>query len=104
MSSLTASSDVSSAANRVAARFMLAKGYIDEPIGVYVDGSYLSFYYRLPEGLLELQVQPLPGDNRWKRHVTDFITDRAELAEMLGDESPSTPVDVGTALFSSASD
>jgi hypothetical protein len=71
-------------ANRVAARFMRTKGYGDHtPIGVFVDGELLYYYYRLPEGVLEVELAPVEG--RWQRRVSDFITGQRDLDEMLGE-------------------
>jgi hypothetical protein len=81
-------------ASHVAERFMQSKGYADsKPIGVYVDGELLYYYYRLPEGILEVELTPTEG--RWHRRVSDFITCANDIAEMLGeedhDETPPAP-------------
>ncbi|HET6914998.1 MAG TPA: hypothetical protein VFH56_02800 [Acidimicrobiales bacterium] len=75
------------AATRTAQRFMRTKGYPDsDPLGVYSDGSLLFYYYRLPEGVLELELSKTDG--HWNRRVTDFITGDQEISEMLGEEDP----------------
>lgn len=71
-------------ANHVAQRFMQTKGYGDsKPLGVFIDGELLYYYYRLPEGVLEIELQPVEG--RWQRRVSDFITHESDLVEMLGE-------------------
>lgn len=72
-------------ANKLASRFMRTKGYTDaRPIGVFVDGSLLYYYYRMPEGVLELEVSEDKGT--WQRRVSDFITRPDEVEDMLGAE------------------
>lgn len=62
---------------------MRTKGYSDaRPIGVFVDGSLLYYYYRMPEGVLELEVSEQQGT--WQRRVSDFITRADEVEDMLG--------------------
>lgn len=71
-------------ANSVVQRFMQTKGYGDaKPLGVFIDGQLLYYYYRLPEGVLEVELSPVEG--RWQRRVSDFITSESDLVEMLGD-------------------
>lgn len=64
---------------------MATKGYPDlKALGVYVDGELLFYYFRLPEGVLEVELAPSEG--RWQRRVTDFIMSDTELQEMLGED------------------
>lgn len=89
LSTLHPADECPAKANRVAERFMRTKGYGDRtPIGVYVDGQMLYYYYRLPEGVLEIELMPVEG--RWHRRVSDFITQDREIAEMLGECQPLT--------------
>lgn len=46
-------------------------------------GTYRMFYYRMPDGVLEIEVRP-DGKGGYARQVTDFITDPKEVASMLG--------------------
>lgn len=79
-------------ANRVAQHFMKVKGYGDRtPLGVFIDGPVLYYYYHLPEGVLEVELARREG--RWQRRVSDFITNAREVAEMLGDQPAPRPQD-----------
>lgn len=87
LSTLHPADECPAKANRVAQRFMQTKGYGDSlPIGVYIDGELLYYYYRLPEGILEIEL--VPEEGRWHRRVSDFITQDREVVEMLGEDQP----------------
>jgi hypothetical protein len=84
---------------------MRTKGYPDEkPLGVYIDDALFYYYYRLPEGVLEVEVGKA-DDEHWTRRVSDFITSEEEVREMLGDEHPESagPSDAPMPLFKSPS-
>jgi hypothetical protein len=59
------------------------KGYPGiRPVGyIAVDPDCGYFYYRLPEGLLELEVCETASG--WARRVTAFVTDLEEVRELL---------------------
>lgn len=92
LATLHAESECPEQANDVAAHLMRTKGYPGmRPIGVFIDGSLLYYYYRLPEGVLELELSWMGDEARWTRRVSDFITNPADVLEMLGPEEDGEP-------------
>ena len=72
---------------RAAQEFMTKKGYEEiRPLGVVSvqDDACWYFYYRLPEGVLELEVTWEPDGRRYDRRVTTFLTDPERVREVLG--------------------
>lgn len=54
-------------------------------LGYTEDGSVRMYYYRMGDGVLEIQVW-LDDNDEYDRTVTDFITDPVVVQEMIGDE------------------
>lgn len=78
--------DLRSRESRAAQDFMLKKGYPEiRPLGVIniPDDSCWYFYYRLPEGVLELEVIGEPDGRRFTRKVSTFITDPERVRDLL---------------------
>lgn len=68
---------------RAAAQYMEHKGYDGiRPLGfIPVDEECSYFYYKLPEGILELEVCASPDG--FGRRVTAFVTDPKDVRELL---------------------
>lgn len=93
-----------SKATRAAQRLMRIKGYPEAAaLGVYLDGDLYFYYYRLPEGVLEVEVT-LTDEGRWSRRVTDFITNKSEVADMLGQQHVDDTPDSDLPMFRSPVD
>lgn len=70
-----------------AQEFMSKKGYPHiRPLGVIPvpadENPCWYFYYRLPEGVLELEVEAL-GEARFHRRVSAFLTDPERVRDLL---------------------
>lgn len=66
-------------------KFMRIKGFESpELLGVFEEDGIQFFYFRLSEGVLEVEVTRDPETDGLARRVSDFITDPAEVREMLG--------------------
>lgn len=72
---------------KAAQEYMTKKGYEEiRPLGVIsvLDDDCAYFYYRLPEGILELEVSREKGEqNRYTCRVTTFVTDPDRVRELL---------------------
>lgn len=70
---------------RVASLYMSRKGYRGlRPVGYIPVGDGASyFYYRLPEGLLELEISESPIGGAFRPAVTAFVTDPDDVRELL---------------------
>lgn len=71
---------------RAAQEYMNKKGYEEiRPLGVIqVEGDDCwYFYYRLPEGVLELEVIWEKDTQRFSRQVATFVTDPDRVRELL---------------------
>lgn len=69
-----------------AQEYMTKKGYEEiRPLGMVSveDGDCWYFYYKLPEGVLELEVVWESDTQRFSRQVATFITDPERVQELL---------------------
>ena len=86
MSLLGVKPDLRTREAKAAQEFMSRKGYPQiRPVGVVgiPDDSCWYFYYRLPEGVLELEVIGDPDGHRFTRKVTSFVTDPERVQHLL---------------------
>ena len=86
MSLLGTKPDLRTREAKAAQDYMAKKGYPQiRPHGVITlpGENCWYFYYQLPEGLLELEVESDPDGRRYNRRVASFITDPERVRDLL---------------------
>lgn len=71
---------------QTAQRYMEIKGFRGiKPLGYAGGGGTWYFYYRIPEGIIELEITRNAETDTFSKLVTAMITDPAEIKERIGE-------------------